>query len=269
MERQNPNVKGDELQKVVKLRKIEPNKNQPRKVFDEAALQELAQSIKNYGLIQPLVVRQKGSGYEIIAGERRWRAARLAGLRDVPVIIREYSEQEVAEIALVENLQREDLNPVETAQAYQTLLSEYGMTQEELAKKVGKSRSVISNSVRFLKLDDIVKDMLATGSISEGHAKVLLSLNNKEEQRKLAETIAAQNLSVRQTEEKVRELQNQDKKIKMNQLQNQEIYDALADKINEKVGTKVSIRRKTENTGKIEIEYYSIEDLDRISRLIG
>lgn len=268
MEEQNPNSKGDELQKIVKLRKIEPNKNQPRKVFDETALQELAQSIKTYGLIQPLVVQQKGSGYEIIAGERRWRAAKLAGLRDVPVIIREYSKQEVAEVALVENLQRESLNPVETAQAYYTLLSEYGMTQEELAKKIGKSRSVISNAVRFLKLEDTVKEMLATGKISEGHAKVLLSLNDDNIQKTLAQEILTKNLSVRQTEEKVRELQKQNQKTKITALQNQELYDALADKINEKVGTKVSIRRKTENTGKIEIEYYSVEDLERISRLI-
>ncbi|MGN0299355.1 MAG: ParB/RepB/Spo0J family partition protein [Lachnospiraceae bacterium] len=268
-----------EVQKIVKIRKIEPNKNQPRKVFEDESLKELSESIRSYGVIQPIVVHSKGSGYEIIAGERRWRAARQAGLREIPVIIKDYSEQEAAEVALIENVQRENLNPIEEAQAYQKLIQEYGMTQEELAKKVGKSRSLISNAVRFLKLPDEVKSLLEKGQISEGHAKVLLSVSSPEKQQQLAEKIIEENWSVRQLERILKqEKENLKKNIqdelekKQNQkkmaMANQELYTELAEKINTKVGTKVTIARKTETKGKIEIDYYSLEDLERISEIL-
>lgn len=256
-------------EKMVKLTKIEPNREQPRKEFNEEALQELAESIKNHGIIQPLIVRQKGNKYEIVAGERRWRAARLAGLKEVPVVIKEYTDSEIAEIALVENLQREDLNPIEEAMAYQRLLNEFNLKQEEVAFRVSKSRSVITNSLRLLKLHPEVQEMLSDGLISTGHGKVLLSLDNPEQQLQIAQEITTENLSVRQTEERVRSVLNPPVKKEKKELGNTLVYQDLEDKLRQCVNSKVNIHRINEKKGKIEISYSSLEELERIAELMG
>lgn len=260
-----------ETQQIVKLRKVWPNKNQPRKVFDETALLELAQSIQMYGVIQPIVVRKQGSGFEIIAGERRWRAAKLAGLREIPVIVKEYTEQEVAEVALIENLQRMDLNAMEQAKAYRSLLRDYGMTHDELAKKLGKSRSSISNAVRFLKLPELIQSLLVEGSVTEGHAKVLLGVNEEDRQIELANQIVANHWSVRELEEQIKQkpLSHSKLSTKSKKLSHQDSYVEWQERLGEILGTKVTIRRKTEESGKIEINFYSVEDLERISTQIA
>lgn len=255
----------DGIQKIVKLRTVEPNKQQPRKFFEEDALQELAASIRTYGLLQPILVRQKGSGYEIIAGERRWRAARMAGLREIPVIVKEYSEQEVAEIALVENLQRENLNPLETAKAYLTLQQDYHMTQEELAKKLGKSRSAISNTIRFLKLPDSIRQQLSDGRISEGHAKVLLGISDEAHKLELARQVETQNWSVRQLEAVIKKEKSGKRKTQKRDLANSELYEKLESELSEILGSPVGIKREAENKGSIEIKFCSLEDLERIT----
>lgn len=257
----------EETPKEIKLplRQIEPNRNQPRKQFDEERIAELAESIKQYGVIQPIVVQQKEDKlYEIVVGERRWRAAKLAGLKEVPVIIKNYAEQELAEIALVENIQREDLNPIEEALAYRRLIQEFHLKQDEVAQKVAKSRSVITNSLRLLKLTDKVQQMLVDGSLSIGHAKVLLSLENSERQEFVAEHILEAQLSVRETEEYIKNLLNSKEKKEKAVLSNETLYHNIEDKMKEKIGTKVKIVRKAEDKGKIEIEYYSVEDLEKI-----
>lgn len=248
----------------LKLSDIEPNREQPRKNFDKEALQELADSIKQFGIIQPIVVQKKDDYYEIIAGERRWRAAKLAKLKEVPVIIKEYSDREVMEIALIENIQRKDLNPIEEALAYKSLIDEYSLKQEELANRVSKSRTAIANSMRLLKLTDSVQNMLINDEISMGHARALLTLEQEDLQIEAAKTIVSKGLSVRDTEKLVKSILNP-KQVKL-PIPSAEaaIYDAIANKLREKMGTKVSINHKKNGKGKIEIEYYSQEELERL-----
>ena len=254
-------VPGDTM---MKISDIEPNREQPRKNFDKEALQELADSIKQFGIIQPIVVQKKDDYYEIIAGERRWRAAKLAKLKEVPVIIKEYSDREVMEIALIENIQRKDLNPIEEALAYKSLIDEYSLKQEELANRVSKSRTAIANSMRLLKLTDSVQNMLINDEISMGHARALLTLEQEDLQIEAAKTIVSRGLSVRDTEKFVKSILNP-KQVKL-PIPSAEaaIYDAIANKLREKMGTKVSINHKKNGKGKIEIEYYSQEELERL-----
>ena len=254
-------VPGDTM---MKISDIEPNREQPRKNFDKEALQELADSIKQFGIIQPIVVQKKDDYYEIIAGERRWRAAKLAKLKEVPVIIKEYSNREVMEIALIENIQRKDLNPIEEALAYKSLIDEYSLKQEELANRVSKSRTAIANSMRLLKLTDSVQNMLINDEISMGHARALLTLEQEDLQIEAEKTIVSKGLSVRDTEKLVKSILNP-KQVKL-PIPSAEaaIYDAIANKLREKMGTKVSINHKKNGKGKIEIEYYSQEELERL-----
>ena len=249
---------------MMKISDIEPNREQPRKNFDKEALQELADSIKQFGIIQPIVVQKKDDYYEIIAGERRWRAAKLAKLKEVPVIIKEYSDREVMEIALIENIQRKDLNPIEEALAYKSLIDEYSLKQEELANRVSKSRTAIANSMRLLKLTDSVQNMLINDEIPMGHARALLTLEQEDLQIEAAKTIVSKGLSVRDTEKLVKSILNP-KQVKL-PIPSAEaaIYDAIANKLREKMGTKVSINHKKNGKGKIEIEYYSQEELERL-----
>jgi ParB family chromosome partitioning protein len=256
-------------QVFLKLRDIEPNRHQPRSDFNEDSLKELTESIKQYGIVQPLIVRKKGKHYEIIAGERRWRAAKEAGLKEVPVVIKEYTEQEMTEVSLIENIQRENLNPVEEALGYKRLVVEFHLKQEEVAEKVSKSRAAIANSMRLLKLDDEVLNLLAAGQISTGHAKVLLELAEPEQQKDIAEMIVEKNLSVRETERLVKTLLNPAPEKKAVELTNKELYKQLQERLAARMGTKVSINRKAEDQGKIEIEYYSQEELERIIEAIG
>lgn len=255
----------------LKVSLIEPNREQPRKMFDEKLLEELSESIKQYGLLQPLLVQKKGEYYEIIAGERRWRAAKLAGLKEVPVIIREYSRQETMEIALIENVQREDLNPIEEAKAYQQLMQEFGLKQEEIASRVSKNRSTITNSMRLLKLDERVQDMLISNEISSGHARTLLGLDDKEQQFMLAEKVISDKLSVRETEKAVK-LLSKPRKEKAEPVQEEKsieyIFQDLENRMKSVMGTKVLINKKDKNKGRIEIEYYSEAELERIVDLI-
>lgn len=253
----------------IKISDIEPNKEQPRKQFNEDALQELAESIKQFGVIQPLIVQKRDNYYELIAGERRWRAARIAGLKEVPVIIRDYTEKEIVEIALIENIQREDLNPIEEALAYQRLINEYSMKQDEVANRVSKSRAAITNSIRLLKLDKKVQQMLIDEMISSGHARALLSIDSKEIQRELADKIFDNKLSVRDTEKLVKKVLNneQNTKNESNESKNKNlslIYKEIENNLKDIMGTKVLIKNKDDNRGKIEIEYYSQDELERI-----
>lgn len=249
---------------ILKINEIEPNKNQPRRNFNEDSLLELSDSIKQHGIVQPLVVAKQKDYYEIIAGERRWRAAKMAGLKEVPVVIKDYSPQEIMEVALIENIQREDLNPVEEARAYQGLIKEYNLKQDEVAEKVSKSRTAITNSLRLLKLDDRVLDMLVDENISSGHARALLGLSDKEEQFHIASKIFDEKLSVRETEKLIKTINNPTKKQPKKELKNDFVYRDIEEKLKQKLGTKVSINRKTEQKGKIEIEYYTPEDLEKI-----
>lgn len=248
---------------------IEPNQTQPRKNFDEDSLQELADSIKLHGIIQPLIVQKKEEHYEIIAGERRWRAARLANIREVPVIIKEYSDQEVVEIALIENLQREDLNPIEEANAYQRLISEYHLKQDEIAERVAKSRTAVTNSMRLLKLDSRIQQMLIDDMLTGGHARALLSIKEPEEQYLLATKIFDEKLSVRETEKLVKKyLSLEPKKKSEIKTENNIIYQNIEEKMKNIFGSKVVIKRRADDKGKIEIEYYSIDELERIIELV-
>ena len=242
---------------ILKINEVEPNKKQPRKFFNEEALQE-------HGIVQPLVVAKKDDYFEIIAGERRWRAAKLAGLKEVPVVIKDYSPQEIMEVALIENIQREDLNPVEEAKAYQNLIKEYNLKQEEVAERVSKSRSAITNSLRLLKLSDDVLTLLMEEEISSGHARALLGLEDSEKQLEIAEKIAKDHLSVREVEKLVKNINQPAKKTKKKELSNDFLYHDMEEKVKLKTGTKVRINRKSENKGKIEIEYYSQDDLEKI-----
>ena len=255
---------------VLKISQVEPNRNQPRKQFDQEALEELAGSIKQYGIIQPIIVSKKEDYYEIIAGERRWRAAKLAGLKEIPVVIKDYSEKEIAEISLIENIQRENLNPIEEAQAYKTLIEEYDLTQEELSERISKSRTQIANTMRLLKLHEDVQKMLTTGVLSAGHARALLGLEIMEEQLRAAEKIINESLSVRQTEDLVRTINNPPRTVqKAKKTENNVFYKDLERRMTEKLGTKVKISRSDSGKGRIEISYYSEDELDRIYTLIN
>ena len=260
------NTKGAET--VVKITKVEPNRSQPRKNFDEDALQELADSIKQFGLLQPILVQDKGEYYEIIAGERRWRAAKLAGLKEVPVIIRNYSSQEIVEISLIENIQREDLNPIEEAQAYKRLLTEFNLKQDEVAERVSKSRTAVTNSMRLLKLCDGVQQMIIDDMLSTGHARALLAIDDEEQQFILANKIFDEKLSVRETEKLVKALKNPKKEVKKEKSEHTFIYENIEEQIKNIMGTKVSVNQKANGKGKIEIEYYSEEELERIYDLL-
>jgi ParB family chromosome partitioning protein len=252
---------------LIGINEIEPNKHQPRKNFDEDALHELSESIKQYGIIQPIVLQKKDNFYEIIAGERRWRAARLAGLKKVPAIIKDYTEQEIVEIALIENIQREDLNPIEEALAYQRLISEFNLRQDDVAERVSKSRTAVTNSMRLLKLCAKVQQMLIDDNITSGHARALLSIEDEELQYAMATKVFDEKLSVRETEKLVKKILV-NKPLKQSiKPENDVIYKDLEEKIKTIVGTKVTINRKTDNKGKIEIEYYSEEELERLMDL--
>ena len=253
-------------QVYIKVTDIEPNKEQPRKIFDENALTELAQSIKEVGVIQPIVVQKNGEFYKIIAGERRWRAAKMAGLKEIPVVIKEFSAQEIVEISLIENIQREDLNPVEEAMAYRRLIDEFKLKQDEIAERVSRSRTAVTNSLRLLKLDARVQQMMVDEMISAGHARALLGISDAEKQYSVAMRIFDEKLSVRETEKLVKTILNPSKKKETGTGNSAEdaIYEKLEEKMKNITGTRVFIHRKKNNKGKIEIEYYSRDDLDRI-----
>ena len=255
---------------IVKITQVEPNSEQPRKDFDEDALLELADSIKQFGVLQPLLVQKKNDYYEIIAGERRWRAAKLAGLKEVPVIIRKLSNQQIVEISLIENIQREDLNPIEEAQAYRRLMEEFHLKQDEIAERVSKSRTAVTNSMRLLKLSKQVQQMVIDEMISTGHARCLISIEDQELQHQLALRIFDEKLSVRETEKLVRKLLQGDdtpKKPEKDPVLSA-IYADLADQMKRIFGTKVEIHQKNDQKGKIEIEYYSQDELNRLIELI-
>lgn len=258
-----PAVKGET---IVKISKVEPNREQPRKKFDEDALLELSESIKMYGVLQPLLVSDKKDYYEIVAGERRWRAAKMAGLKEVPVVIKEFSDQEIVEISLIENIQREDLNPVEEAMAYKRLIDEFNLKQDEIAERVSKSRTAVTNSLRLLKLDARVQQMMVDEMISAGHARALLAISDAEKQYSVAMRIFDEKLSVRETEKLVKTILNPSKKREnaVSDSAEDAIYESLEEKMKNITGTRVFIHRKKNNKGKIEIEYYSRDDLDRI-----
>jgi len=253
----------------ININEIEPNKAQPRKCFDEDAIQELADSIKQYGVIQPLILQKKGKYFIIVAGERRWRAARLAGLKKVPAIIKDYSPQEIIEIALIENIQREDLNPIEEAIAFQNLIKEFNLKQDEVAERVSKSRVAVTNSMRLLKLDSKVQQMLIDSMISSGHARTLLAIEEPNLQYQVAMKVFDEKLSVRETEKLVKSIINV-KSVKEETVVTKEdgfIYREIEEKMKKIIGTKVYIKKKANNNGKIEIEYYSNEELERIIEL--
>ena len=255
---------------IVKITMVEPNRKQPRKNFDEDSLQELSDSIRQVGLIQPILVQDRKDHYEIIAGERRWRASKMAGLKEIPVIIRDYTEQEIMEISLIENIQREDLNPIEEAQAYNRLLTEFNLKQDEVAERVAKSRAAVTNSIRLLKLCDKVQQMVIDDMISTGHARALLAVEDPEEQYLLAQQIFDQKLSVREVEKLVKNLHKPEKqKPKPENQTIQVLYQDIEEKLKQKLSTKVTVTPKGEGSGKIEIEFYNHEDLDRLLDIIG
>lgn len=260
------------VEQTLNINRIEPNKNQPRKHFDEDALTELAESIKQFGVIEPLVVTKRKDFYELIAGERRWRAARLAGLKEVPVVIKDYSDQEVVEIALIENIQREDLNPIEEAHAYERLIKEFNLKQDEVAERVSKSRTTITNSLRLLKLTERVQQMLIDDMLSTGHVRALITIEDTDLQYETALYIFDKKLSVRETESYVRRL------LSGRPVKNEEsaateedisfLYKEIEERLKNVLGTKTVIKAKNKNKGKIEIEYYSEDDLERITQLL-
>lgn len=249
---------------VMKINEIEPNRDQPRKNFDEDALLELSDSIKQFGVLQPLLVRKRKDYYEIIAGERRWRAAKLAGVKEVPVIEKEYTDQEILEIGLIENIQRENLNPIEEAIAYKRLLEEFNLKQDEVAERVSKSRTAVTNSMRLLKLSNKVQQMIIDDMISTGHARALLAIDDPELQYTLANKIFDEKLSVRETEKLVKEIKNPKKPKEKKPVANSFIYQDLEEKMKSVFGTKVSIASKGKGKGKIEIEYYSDDELEHL-----
>ena len=258
----------------VKISKVGPNKDQPRKQFDEDSLMELADSIKQFGIIQPLVVQEKNGFYEIIAGERRWRAAKIAGLKEVPVIIKKYTDLEIMEISLIENIQRENLNPIEEAMAYKRLLNEFNLKQDEVAERVSKSRTAVTNSMRLLKLDERVQQMVIDDMISTGHARALLGIDDQEKQYTTAQKIFDEKLSVRETEKLVKKIQQEkDQPEAKEEVKIDPKMEAICRDLEEKMkvilGTKVAINQKDNQKGRIEIEYYSMDELDRIMDLFG
>ena len=261
---------------LVDINKVEPNREQPRKNFDEDTLLELSESIKQFGVLQPLLVQDKKGYYEIIAGERRWRAAKLAGIKEVPVIIKELSEQEVVEIALIENIQRENLNPIEEAIAYKRLLTEFNLKQDEVAERVSKSRTAVTNSMRLLKLNEKVQQMVIDDMLTTGHARALLGIDDQEKQYQTAQKIFDEKLSVRETEKLVKKIQqevensSEEKSKKESKIDPKmtAIFGELEETMKMVLGTKVAINQKDDKKGKIEIEYYSMDELDRIIDLI-
>lgn len=257
---------------MMDITKVEPNREQPRQKFDEDALLELAESIKQFGVLQPLLVQEKDDYYEIIAGERRWRAAKLAGVKKIPVIIKKLTAQEIMEISLIENIQREDLNPIEEAMAYKRLLTEFNLKQDEVAERVSKSRTAVTNAMRLLKLNDKVQQMVIDEMLTTGHARALLGIDDQEKQYVLAQKIFDEKLSVRDTEKLVKSIQNE-KKNRTNVRKEidpklESIYHDLEEQMKGILGTKVSINHKDEEKGKVEIEYYSQDELDRIIDLL-
>ena len=267
----NTNKKAGEL--MVKISLVEPNRNQPRKMFDKDSLDELTKSVKQYGVLQPIIVKKIGNRYEIVAGERRWRAAQAAGLSEVPVVVRDYDDQKAKEIAIIENIQRTDLNPIEEALAYKSLIEEYNLTQEELSDKVSKNRSTITNSLRLLKLSKNIQQYMIEGRISSGHARALLSLEDEGTRELLALDLMKRNLSVRDTEKAAKALSKK-KNVELSDLTETSkedtvrdlslFYKEYEDSIQGVLGTKVHINQKDKNKGRIEIEYYSQVELDRI-----
>jgi len=255
-------------EQMMKINMVEPNRDQPRKNFEEDALLELADSIKQFGVLQPLLVRKQKDYYEIIAGERRWRAAKMAGMKEVPVIVKEFTEQEIVEIGLIENIQRENLNPIEEAMAYKRLMEEFGLKQDEIAERVSKSRTTVTNSMRLLKLDERVQQMIIEDMISTGHARALLAIEDRDQQYELANMIFDEKLSVRDVEKLVKSLKNPKKVKEKKVVKNSFIYTDLEEKLKEVIGTKVSIASKGKGKGKIEIEYYSDEELERVFDMI-
>ena len=261
-----PEVKTGE--QMMKINMVEPNRDQPRKKFEEDALLELADSIKQFGILQPLLVRKRKDYYEIIAGERRWRAAKIAGIKEVPVIVKDYTEQEIVEIGLIENIQRENLNPIEEAMAFKRLLEEFNLKQDEVAERVSKSRTAVTNSMRLLKLDERVQQMIVDDMISTGHARALLAIDNKELQYELANKVFDEKLSVRETEKLVKDIKSPKKEKPKKEVVDNYIYKDLENRMKEVMGTKVSIASKGKGKGKIEIEYYSDSELERMFDMI-
>lgn len=255
------------IEEYVDINKVEPNKDQPRKSFNEDSLIELSESIKQHGIVQPLVVAKKDDYFEIIAGERRWRAAKKAGLKEVPVVVKDYSPQEIMEIALIENIQREDLNPIEEAQAYQRLIKDYRLKQDEVAEKVSKSRAAITNSLRLLKLDERVQEMVMEGKLSNGHARAIIGIEDGDQQYQVAQKIFDEQMSVRETEKLMKNL-NRPEKPEKQKPQNDFVYRDIEEKMNKIMGTKVVIKNREHDKGKIEIEYYSQAELERIYDLL-
>ena len=256
----------------LKISQVEPNRKQPRKNFDENAMEELTESVKQYGIIQPLIVRKKENYYEIIAGERRWRAAKMAGLKEVPVVIRNYTDEEIMEISLIENIQRENLNPIEEAMAYQLLIKEFHLKQEDIAARVSKSRTFITNAMRLLKLDDRVQNMLSESLITSGHARALLGIEDGDLQYETAMKVYDEGLSVREVERLVKKINTPPKEEKEEQPASQKeqyqlIYENAENKLKTIMGTKVNIRNKSNHKGKIEIEYFSLDELERLMEL--
>lgn len=258
------------VEQTLSINRIEPNKNQPRKHFDEDALTELADSIKQFGVIEPLVVVKRKGFYELIAGERRWRAARLAGLKEVPVVIKDYTEQEIVEIALIENIQREDLNPIEEAHAYERLIQEFNMTQDKVAERVSKSRTAITNALRLLKLSEPVQQMLIDEMLTTGHVRALISIENPELQYETAMYIFDKKLSVRETENYVKKVLSAKpvKEVEVPTVDYAFLYKEIEENLKNVLGTKAAIKSKSNGKGKIEIEYYSAADLERITQLL-
>lgn len=256
---------------IVNITKVEPNREQPRKNFDEDALEELAESIKQFGLLQPILVQDRKTYFEIIAGERRWRAAKKAGLKEVPVIIKNLTEQEIVEISLIENIQREDLNPIEEAQAYKRLLTEFNLKQDEVAERVAKSRTAVTNSMRLLKLCDDVQQMIIDGMISTGHARALITIEDPEQQYIIAQRIFDEKLSVRDVEKLVKSLNQPPKAKKIITIDKslEAVYQDIEENLKQKLSTKVSITSKGNGSGKIEIEFYSHEDLEKLMDLLS
>ena len=253
---------------MLRISDIEPNKSQPRKQFDEEALQELSDSIKKYGVLEPLIVTKKGDYYEIIAGERRWRAARMAGIKEVPVVIRDYTDKEIMEISLIENIQREDLNPIEEAEAYESLISEYNLKQEEVAERVSKSRSTITNSLRLLKLCEDVRQMVMYNMISTGHARALIPIEDPKLQ---AAIVYDQKLSVRETEAYVKAILEKKPEKEEKQKPQKDLsvfYSDIENKLKSILGAKIAIKASNNDKGKIEINYYSQDELDRITEML-
>ncbi len=254
---------------MVNITKIEPNRTQPRKNFDEDALQELSDSIKQFGIIQPLVVQDRKDHYEIIAGERRWRAAKKAGLKEVPVIIKNYTDQEIVEISIIENIQREDLNPIEEALAYKRLLEEFNLKQDQVAERVSKSRTAVTNSMRLLKLCDKVQQMIIDEMITTGHARAILSIEDPEEQYNLAQRIFDEKLSVREVEKLMKNMSKPAKEKKAKDTKLEVIYQDIEEKLKQKLGAKVVINSKGNGAGKMEIEFYTHDDLEKLVNMLS